>query len=114
MKNSKDKLLGIVACVGGIAVLFAIYFSFEESKTFKGFPVPKYAELTSSSENLEEYDWGPASEENGLPLRYQAIIRLWGWEVKEVMGTLTVYHKDGQEVDLISQTDYLSLSTVPE
>jgi len=111
---NKDKLFGMATAAGIVGILLIFFYSFEESKTFKGFPVPRYAELTSSSENLEEYDWGPASEENGLPLRYQAIIWLWGWKVKEVMGTLTVYHKDGQEVDLISQTDYLSLSTVPE
>ncbi len=114
MNRNKEKLFGIFACIGVVAILLFIFFSFEESETFKGFPVPKYAELTSSNGNLEEYHWGPASEENGLPLRYQTIIRLWGWKVKEVMGTLTVYHKDGQEVDVISQTDYLGLSTVPE
>lgn len=114
MKRNKGKLYGIFAMVGIIALLLFIFSSFEESETFKGFPVPRYAELTSSSATIEEYDWGPASEENGLPLRYKAIIRLWGWEVKEVMGSLTVYQKDGQEVDVISQTDYLSLSTSQE
>ncbi len=67
--------------------------------------------MTANKSKLVAYNWGPASEENGLPLRYQAIIKLWGWEKKEREGSLTVYEKDGQEVDVNSQTDYLSLST---
>ncbi|WP_404430772.1 hypothetical protein [Sutcliffiella horikoshii] len=114
MNGNKGKLYSIFASVGVVTALLLTYFSFEESDTFKGFPVPKFVELTTSSATLEEYDWGPASEENGLHLRYKAVIRLWGWEVKEVMGSLTVYQKDGQEVDVISQNDYLSLSTFQE
>ncbi|MCV9887999.1 hypothetical protein [Metabacillus halosaccharovorans] len=67
--------------------------------------------MTTYKRNLEAYNWGAASEENGLPLRYRAVIRLWGWNKKEQEGSLTVYEKDGQEIDVISQTDYLSLST---
>ena len=67
--------------------------------------------MTANKSKLEAYNWGPASEENGLPLRYRAIIKLWGWEKKEQEGSLTVYEKDGNEVDVISQTNYLSLST---
>lgn len=93
-----------------ILVVSVIYFSYEESNTFKGFPVPKNAELTDNKVNFEAYYWAPASEENGLPLRYRTIIKLWGWDKKEQMGSLTVYHKDGKEIDVISQRDYLSLS----
>ncbi|CAG9621306.1 hypothetical protein BACCIP111883_02078 [Sutcliffiella rhizosphaerae] len=60
-----------------MTICLFVYFSFEESQSFEGFPIPKSAELTNKKVNFEEYDWKPASEENGLPLRYLAIIKLW-------------------------------------
>lgn len=105
----------ILSTVSAFVILISIpiifLFSYEESEQFEGFPVPKAADLTANKSNLESYKWGPASEENGLPLRYQAIIRLWGWEKKEQEGALTVYEKDEKKVDLVSLTNYLSLST---
>ncbi|MCM3731528.1 hypothetical protein M3196_07615 [Fictibacillus nanhaiensis] len=93
----------------GIPLIFL--FSFRESEEFKGFPVPKSAELIENKSKLEKYKWESASEENGLPLRYQLIIKLWGWEKKEQEGALSIYEKDGKEVGVISLTDYLSLSS---
>ncbi|KYC94284.1 hypothetical protein B5V88_13220 [Heyndrickxia sporothermodurans] len=84
-------------------------FSYEESKKFKGFPVPKHAKLTKSRADFEAYDWSPASEEEGLPLRYLLIIKLKGWKKTFEEGSLTIYEKDGYKIDVISQTDYLSL-----
>jgi hypothetical protein len=107
-KNLRGKIF-IIAILILVPVIFL--FSYEESETFAGFPVPRTAELTKSQSNLEAYEWGPASEENGLPLRYLAIIRLWGWEKKEQEGALTIYEKDGREVELLSLTDYLGLSS---
>lgn len=108
-KKILGKLIAFVVLLIGIPLIFL--FSYEESEQFSGFPVPKTAELTANKSNFETYKWGPASEENGLPLRYQAIIKLWGWEKKEQEGALTVYEKDGKEVGIISLTDYLSVST---
>lgn len=110
MMNKKllNKILAFAILIG-IPIIY--FLSFEESNQFEGFPVPKSAELTTNKSNLETYHWGPASEENGLPLRYLAIIRLWGWEKKEQEGALTLYEKGGKRVELVSLTDYLSLST---
>ncbi|WML27330.1 hypothetical protein [Neobacillus sp. OS1-33] len=74
-----------------------------------GFPVPKSAELLKEKDEFEAYKWSPASEENGIPLRYRIVINLNGWKKKEQEGSLTVYEKNNQEVDVISQTDYLSI-----
>jgi hypothetical protein len=93
-----------------ILFIFFTVFSYEDSGVFKGFPVPKHAEVTVQEQKLEAFDWPPASEENGLPLRYRAIILLWGWEVKQQEGSLTVYKKGEQEVGVITQKNYLSLS----
>lgn len=98
-------------------LLVIIYFNlYNESSTIKGFPVPKNAELehASKEKKFEEYAWGSASEENGLPLSYLFMIKLWGWSKSEQMGTLTIYEKDGKKVDVISQTDYLFISKSPE
>lgn len=106
---SKKGKLSISAILLILTALF--FFSYKESETFKGFPVPKTADLTKVESGLETYDWGPASEENGLPLRYQAMIRLWGWKKTGGEGALTIYEKDGAEVELLSLTDYLGLSS---
>lgn len=97
-----------------ISIPLVFLFSYEESEQFEGFPVPKTAELLNTKNTSESYGYGPASEENGLPIRYKAIIFLWGWKKKEEVGALTVYEKDGIEVDVISLTDHLSLNTPGE
>jgi hypothetical protein len=108
-KKKLDKLMVFVVLL--ISITFIFLFSFRESEEFKGFPVPKTAKMTEKKSKLEKYKWGAASEENGLPLRYQLIIKLWGWEKKEQEGALSIYEKDGKEVGVISLTDYLSLSS---
>ncbi|MGE6260680.1 hypothetical protein ACQKCU_22835 [Heyndrickxia sporothermodurans] len=85
------------------------FFSYEESQKFKGFPVPKHAKITKNKSNFEAFDWSPASEEEGLPLRYRLIIKLKGWKKTFKEGSLTIYEKDNYKIDVISQTDYLSI-----
>lgn len=70
----------IIIAVLFISTAFIYLFSFKESKEFTGFPVPKGAELTEKESKLEKYNWASASEEYGFPLRYQLIIKLWGWD----------------------------------
>jgi hypothetical protein len=94
-KKILGKLIVFAVLLIGIPLIFL--FSYRESEEFEGFPVPKTAELTENKSKLEKYKWGSASEENGLPLRYQLIIRLWGWEKKEQEGALSIYEKDGKE-----------------
>ncbi|WP_273126774.1 hypothetical protein [Bacillus weihaiensis] len=60
---------------------------------------------------VESYEWWAASEENGLPFYYLIIIRLNGWTPTEVMGSMTVYEKGDHQVAVISQEDYLGLSS---
>jgi hypothetical protein len=109
---TKKKLGKLIIFAGLLIVItFIFLFSFRESEEFKGFPVPKTAELTEKKSKLEKYKWDSASEENGLPLRYQFMIKLWGWEKVDQMGALTTYEKNGAQVGVISLTDYLSLST---
>ncbi|MFP5114659.1 hypothetical protein ACSU64_20075 [Bacillaceae bacterium C204] len=59
-----------------------------------GFPVPKNADLLKKNAEFKEYKWSPASEENGIPLRYRIVINLSGWKKKEQEGSLTVYEKN--------------------
>jgi hypothetical protein len=108
-KKKLGKLIVFVVIL--ISIPFIFLFPYRESEEFKGFPVPMTAELTENKSKLEKYNWGSASEENGLPLRYQLIIKLWGWEKKEQEGALSIYEKNGIEVGVISLTDYLSLSS---
>jgi hypothetical protein len=109
---TKKKLGKLIIFAGLlISITFIFLFSFRESEEFKGFPVPKTAELIEKKSKLEKYKWDSASEENGLPLRYQIIIKLWGWDKREQMGALSIYEKNGEQVGVISLTDYLSLST---
>ena len=99
MEKVNKNILGKISIFAILIIVSIIFlFSYQESEKFEGFPVPIGAELTSIKGRYESYKWEAASEENGLPLRYQAIIRLWGWEKKEQEGALTVYEKDGREV----------------
>ncbi|CAM3237552.1 hypothetical protein FITA111629_11615 [Filibacter tadaridae] len=97
------------------AVLIALTFyygqTFEEALFTDGFPVPGKAKILKVSGDVgsESYTWKPASEENGLPIRYKLMIFLSGWKEVDRLGTLTTYEKDAVQVDVISQTDYLQL-----
>ncbi|UTR10901.1 hypothetical protein MM300_00750 [Evansella sp. LMS18] len=106
----KRKPVIIMLLITAFSVFY--FLSCKESSVVAGFPVPVMAELTKEDETgmFEVYDWWRASEENGLPLSYLAMIRLWGWKEADVMGTMTTYEKDGRKVDVVSQTRYLSIS----
>lgn len=106
----KRKPVIIILFLTSFSVVY--FLSCKESSVVAGFPVPVTAELTKEdkTEMFEIYDWRRASEENGLPLSYLAMIRLWGWKEADVMGTMTTYEKDGRKVDVVSQTRYLSIS----
>ena len=90
-RNKKKFLIGIVILllIGG-PLLF-----FRSSEVNTNFPIPKGAELTRQNvkEGYEEYNWRPASEENGLPFYYAIVIRLWGWKQESRFGATTYYEK---------------------
>lgn len=94
--------------IGGI-LIFATYFSYEESNKFFNFPIPKNAELLNDKDDVAIYNWSKASEENGIPFIYEIIIKSKGWSKAGREGALTFYEKEGHRIELISQTDQLTL-----
>ncbi|MDR0136787.1 hypothetical protein RFW18_03450 [Metabacillus idriensis] len=102
----------ILACTVIAAVLLYFYGLYHSSKVAGNFPVPVSAKLSESSDEkaYEEYSWTLASEENGLPSAYLLAINLWGWKKVDQMGALTTYEKNGEKIDVISQTDYLFIA----
>lgn len=108
-KKALITLFGITIVI--IAGYFTItYISFDQVQEFGGFPIPKDAELTKEEENFIEYNWSKASEENGIPKRYQKELEKEGWDIDWREGSATVYKKDAIKVLLICSTDYLSIS----
>ncbi len=99
-------------------IAFTFYYgqTFEEAIYSEGFPVPGQAKISkvSSKNGFESYTWQPATEENGLPLRYKLMIRLSGWKKADRMGAMTTYEKDGRTVDIISQKNYLGIHSQRE
>lgn len=88
-------------------------FSFEESKKFNHFPIPKFAEVTNNREDFESYSakWIGTSEtkKDGLPFIYRLQIKTRGWEKTFQEGSLTTYEKDNHKIDVIAETNYLSI-----
>ncbi|NYF23286.1 hypothetical protein [Sporosarcina sp. JAI121] len=94
-----------------IALTFYYGQTFEEAIYSEGFPVPGKARIVkvSSVKSFESYSWKPASEENGLPIRYQLIIRLSGWKKVNQVDGMTTYEKEGQKVDIVSRNNHLGI-----
>lgn len=92
-------LTGIVL-IGAVIFYFVTFFAYIPSDKFSGFPVPKDAELEKETAHANIYEWSKASEENGIPQ---------GWKEKEREGASTYYEKEDKKIDLISQTDELTL-----
>ncbi|MRH43552.1 hypothetical protein GH741_12765 [Aquibacillus halophilus] len=114
VRGDMDKK-GVIALLGIIIVIIAGYFivtyiSFVQVQKFGGFPIPKDAEVTKEEENIIVYNWSKASEENGIPKRYQIELEKEGWDIEWREGAATVYKKDGIKVLLICSTNYLSIS----
>ena len=99
----------------GMAIVFALIFyygqSFKDSVFTEGFPIPGKAELhrISGEHKLESYNWNGASEEDGLPLRYRAVIRLAGWKKIDMFGAMTTFEKDSVTIEVISTTDMIDI-----
>ena len=120
MNRKKKNLMKVLSLFGVIAISVIGYYSlvgyysknFVESTIIGDFPVPSDAQLTKEDPiiKFEQYTWGPASEENGLPFYYKIIIKQWGWEEKSREGAVTFYEKQGKVVSVISQRKYLFIS----
>ncbi len=105
----------LIALLGIITIIIVGYFvianiSFVQLQGYGGFPIPKDAEVIKEEDNVIEYNWSKASEEQGLPKRYQKELNKEGWEVEWREGSATMYEKNGKKVVLICSTDYLSIN----
>lgn len=107
-KNVTITVTGIVL-VGAILFYFITFFAYTPSDKFSGFPVPKSAKLVKEKESVNIYDWPKASEENGIPSGYKLVIKSKGWKETNREGASTYYTKGKEKIDLISQTNELTL-----
>ncbi|MBY0064372.1 hypothetical protein [Priestia aryabhattai] len=98
-----------ILLIGAAIFYFITFFSYIPSDKFFGFPVPKNAKLVKGKERVNIYDWSKASEENGIPSGYKLVIKSKGWKERDREGASTYYEKGNQKIDLISQTDELTL-----
>lgn len=90
----------IVILVGGILV--SSNFIYKTSEDFYGFPIPIKAKLVQESEVMKNYNWSRASEENGIPLDYEIILKINGWEKGDREGASVVYTKENHTIELCS------------
>ena len=110
VNRKKKNLIKVLSLFSVIAISVIGYYSlvsyysnnFVESTIIGDFPVPSNAELTKEDPiiKFEQYTWGPASEEKGLPFYYKTIIKQWGWEEKSREGAMTYYEKQGKVVSV--------------
>ncbi|MFS8604563.1 hypothetical protein LRO89_18310 [Priestia megaterium] len=98
-----------ILLIGAAIFYFITFFAYIPSDKFFGFPVPKNAKLVKGKERVNIYDWSKASEENGIPSGYKLVIKSKGWKERDREGASTYYEKGNQRIDLISQTDELTL-----
>lgn len=101
----------IIAC--GVAVLFLCFFwfSFEKSTLSPQIPVPKMATYQSyqSDYQTETYEWKSVTEERGIPIRYQTMLRLNGWKREITLGQMTVYRRGDEEFYLLTRDGEFSI-----
>ena len=105
------KLIGIILSAFVLIGMFftlTVFYPYQEQAS-TGFPIPKSAVLIKNTDSVAVYDWPKASEENGIPYFYKLAILSKGWTLAEQEGASQYYEKDGSRVDLITQTDLLTL-----
>ncbi len=98
-----------ILLIGAGIFYFVTFFAYIPSDKFFGFPVPKNAKLVKGKERTAIYDWSKASEENGIPSGYKLVIKSKGWKERDREGASTYYEKGNKIIDLIVQTDELTL-----
>ena len=98
-----------ILLMGAAIFYFVAFFAYIPSNKFFSFPVPKNAKLVKGKERVNIYDWSKASEENGIPSGYKLVIKSKGWKERNREGASTYYEKGNKIIDLISQTDKLTL-----
>ncbi|MED3992334.1 hypothetical protein [Priestia aryabhattai] len=108
MKKAVTTVSAILLIGAGI-FYFVTFFAYIPSEKFFGFPVPKNANLVKEKKRAAIYDWSKASEENGIPSGYKLVIKSKGWKERGREGASTYYEKGNKIIDLIAQTDELTL-----
>jgi hypothetical protein len=108
LKKAVTTVLAILL-IGAAIFYFVTFFAYIPSNKFFSFPVPKNAKLVKGKERVNIYDWSKASEENGIPSGYKLVIKSKGWKERNREGASTYYEKGNKIIDLISQTDKLTL-----
>ncbi|AXI28632.1 hypothetical protein ACFW1J_15295 [Priestia aryabhattai] len=109
MKKNVTITLTAIVLIGAATFYFVTFFAYTPSDKFFGFPVPKNAQLVKENERVDMYDWSKASEEKGIPSGYKLVIKSKGWQEKDQEGASTYYEKGNKKIDLISQTNELTL-----
>ncbi|MED3881756.1 hypothetical protein [Priestia megaterium] len=98
-----------ILLIGAAIFYFVTFFAYIPSDKFFGFPVPKNAKLVKGKERVNIYNWSKASEENGIPSGYKLVIKSKGWKEREREGASAYYEKGNKKIDLIAQTNELTL-----
>ena len=101
MKKKIRWTVAILASVIGI-IFVSLNLIYETSEDFYGFPLPKKAELVQAFDQTKSYNWSRASEENGIPLDYEIILKINGWKKGEREGASVLYTKGNHTIDLAS------------
>ncbi|WP_261384240.1 hypothetical protein [Planococcus sp. CPCC 101016] len=101
-------ILALILMASGI-FYYTTFFSYQASEAFSGFPIPKKAELLEENQDARIYNWKKASEENGIPLGYELVLKLNGWDKQEREGASVSYTKGEKHIDVISQVQLLTL-----
>lgn len=92
---------------------FYLFDLYKPDPTLNGFPVPNHAVLVKEHEVGKNFEWSRASEEHGIPLDYELVLKLRGWDKGEREGAAVEYTKGDHVITLISQTDILDLLKTP-
>lgn len=99
--------IGFVILLFGIVVFYlSLYKSLED---FYDFPVPKNAKVVHQNENVKNFTWSEEAEENGIPLGYEFVLKLNGWEKGKRDGASVMYTKRNHKIDLIFTSKHLTI-----
>lgn len=93
--------IAILVIILGI-ILISSNSNYEITENLYGFPIPITAELVQESERVKSYNWSRASEENGIPLDYEIVLKLNGWKKGEREGANVLYTKGNHTINLAS------------
>ncbi|WP_298831037.1 hypothetical protein [uncultured Planococcus sp.] len=109
MKRKMSLFLIALLLFAGGTFYYNTFFSYETSEDYADFPIPKKAALIEKNQDSRSYTWKKASEENGIPLSYEIVLKLSGWEKQEREGASVSYRKGDKHIDVISQAQLLTL-----